>query len=108
MGDLYARADISICRGGSTTLVEQHTFAIKQIIIPIPWTHDQAGNAAFFVREHGDLVLDQNKESWKEELKGNLSELVDYKKRDLDMVKVAEELARGREKIVDSLIKYFA
>jgi len=61
MGELYVRSDISICRGGSTTLVEQHIFGIKQIIIPIPWTHDQAGNAAFFVKEYADIVLDQNK-----------------------------------------------
>lgn len=80
MGDLYARADISICRGGSTSLVEQHTFGIKQIIIPIPWTHDQMSNAEFFVKEYGDVVVDQNKGNWKEELKDKLKELLDYKK----------------------------
>ena len=68
MGELYIKADISICRGGSTTLVEQHSFGIKQIIIPIPWTHDQAGNAAFFVKEYADIVLDQNKKDWVDEL----------------------------------------
>lgn len=104
MGELYMKADISICRGGSTTLVEQHIFGIKQIIIPIPWTHDQAGNAEFFVKEYADIVLDQNKKDRITELWNNLKSLVGYRKWEVDAEKVSEELARGRERIVEYLM----
>lgn len=104
MGDLYARADISVCRGGSTSLVEQHTFGIKQIIIPIPWTHDQMSNAEFFVKEYGDILLDQNIPHRWDELWNNLKKLVGYKKQKLNVENTVKKLARGREEIVKCII----
>ena len=60
MGQLYQISDIGICRSGSTTLAEQHLFNIKQIIVPIPWTHDQFDNASYFNDKYNDTVIDQN------------------------------------------------
>lgn len=104
MWECYRYADISICRGGSTTLVEQHIFHIKQLIIPIPWTHDQTSNAEFFAAEYGDIVLDQKKKWRKDELWNKLKELVAYKKSAVDMGNVVQELWKGRKRIVEYLI----
>lgn len=63
MGRLYYQVDVSICRGGSTTLVEQRLFHIKQIIVPIPWTHDQLSNATRMVNRHQEILVHQD---WKD------------------------------------------
>lgn len=104
MGQLYRETDISICRGGSTSLVEQHIFGIKQIIVPIPWTHDQFTNAAFFVKEYGDVVIDQNQPNWGEQLFESLQSLKDYKKQDLDREIIRQQLQSWKERIIREIL----
>ncbi|MEI7562807.1 MAG: glycosyltransferase [bacterium] len=59
MGMLYNLCDIAITRGGTTSLAEQKLFDIKQIIIPIPRTHDQYDNAQWYVDHHQDIMINQ-------------------------------------------------
>ena len=86
------QTDVSVCRGGSTSLVEQHLFGIKQIIIPIPRTHDQAGNAQFFAKEYGDIVLDQQKSDREKELLDILHNLKEWKKPALDLASLGKSI----------------
>jgi UDP-N-acetylglucosamine:LPS N-acetylglucosamine transferase len=81
MGDLYLSHDVSICRGGSTTLVEQQIFGLKQIIIPIPWTHDQSKNAQYFARHYQDIVIDQQQNDRAEQLYQSILSLYGFKKK---------------------------
>lgn len=59
MGSLYNLCDIAITRGGTTSLAEQKLYDMKQIIIPIPWTHDQYDNAQRYVDHHQDIMINQ-------------------------------------------------
>ncbi|MEI6672477.1 MAG: glycosyltransferase [bacterium] len=59
MGQLYNKCDIAITRGGTTSLAEQKLYDMKQIIIPIPRTHDQYDNAKWYVRYHNDSIINQ-------------------------------------------------
>lgn len=61
MWELLYKTDISICRWGTTSLAEQKMFGIKQLIVPIPWTHDQAKNADYYVDHHKDIYIKQDK-----------------------------------------------
>jgi UDP-N-acetylglucosamine:LPS N-acetylglucosamine transferase len=62
MGMLCQFADISITRGGTTSLAEQKLYDLKLIIIPITRTHDQEANAQRYQTQYGDTVLDQREE----------------------------------------------
>jgi UDP-N-acetylglucosamine:LPS N-acetylglucosamine transferase len=59
MGSLYNLCDIAITRGGTTSLAEQKLYDMKQIIIPIPRTHDQYDNAQWYVDHHEDIMINQ-------------------------------------------------
>lgn len=59
MGELYNICDIAITRGGTTSLAEQKLYDMKQIIVPIPRTHDQYDNAKWYVRCHNDIMINQ-------------------------------------------------
>jgi len=59
MGELYNICDITITRGGTTSLAEQKLYDMKQIIIPIPRTHDQYDNAKWYVRYYNDSIINQ-------------------------------------------------
>ncbi len=59
MGELYNICDIAITRWGTTSLAEQKLYDMKQIIIPIPRTHDQHDNAKWYVRYYNDIMLNQ-------------------------------------------------
>ena len=59
MGELYNICDIAITRGGTTSLAEQKLYDMRQIIVPIPRTHDQNDNAKWYVRYHNDISLNQ-------------------------------------------------
>jgi UDP-N-acetylglucosamine:LPS N-acetylglucosamine transferase len=60
MGSLYQRADICICRGGTTSLAEMDIFGIRKLIVPLPITHDQQTNAQYYVDHHGDHLIVQD------------------------------------------------
>ena len=104
MGDLYLSHDVSICRGGSTTLVEQQIFGLKQIIIPIPWTHDQSKNAQYFVKNYQDIVIDQQQEDRTEQLYHSILSLDGYKKSPPDQTQIARQIQEGKQKIIQSIL----
>lgn len=104
MWELYQQADISICRGWSTTLIEQNLFNIKQIIVPIPWTHDQFDNAIYFETNHDDIVIDQKDDLYEDNLKNTLLDLVWYKKKQPDLKQISDYITWVKEKICDYMI----
>lgn len=59
MGEFYNMCDIAITRWGTTSLAEQKLYDMKQIIVPIPRTHDQYDNAKWYVRYHNDSMINQ-------------------------------------------------
>ena len=64
MGRLYARADLGIVRGGTTTLAECKLFELPLVIVPLPVTHDQAKNAQHYVDNYGDILVSQNDDNF--------------------------------------------
>ena len=68
MGELCNMCDIAITRGGTTALAEQKLYDIKQIIVPIPRTHDQYDNAKRYVRVHNDILINQRDDDFESQL----------------------------------------
>ncbi|HMY80906.1 MAG TPA: glycosyltransferase [Candidatus Absconditabacterales bacterium] len=103
MKKLYIQSDLSICRGGTTTLVEQQLFGIKQIIIPIPRTHDQLTNAHHFVSAYGDILIKQTNTNRKQILDTTLKYYHDYHKQPLDIKTIYNTINQGKQHIIESL-----
>ncbi len=63
MSGLYAAADLVVCRGGGTTLVEVAAASRPAVVIPYPWHKDrqQFHNAAWFERRGAMVVLEQSR-----------------------------------------------
>ncbi len=80
MGILYAQSDIVVTRAWTTSLAEQILYNIKQIIVPIPWTHDQYTNASWYVQHHQAIGIDQKDKDFEKHLKDTLWEYRSYKK----------------------------
>lgn len=80
MGKVYQEADLCITRGGTTSLAEQKLFQVKSLIIPLPWTHDQAYNAEYYVQNYGDMVIDQSAPNFIQELEQALRKHTSYHK----------------------------
>ncbi len=53
-------SDLAILRGGTTTLAECKIYDLPLIIVPLPVTHDQKKNAAYYQVMYGDISLDQD------------------------------------------------
>lgn len=68
MGELYNMCDIAITRGGTTSLAEQKLYDIKQIIVPIPRTHDQYDNAKWYVKHYDDIMINQRDDDFETQL----------------------------------------
>lgn len=60
LGDVYAVADVAICRSGASTLAELAAVALPSILIPYPHAAEnhQAANALAFAAGGGALVLE--------------------------------------------------
>ncbi|HBB03836.1 TPA: hypothetical protein DCZ39_02960, partial [Patescibacteria group bacterium] len=80
MGELYNRCDIAITRGGTTSLAEQKLYDMKQIIIPIPRTHDQYDNAKWYVRRHNDIMINQRDHDFESQLGNAIKHFKGFKK----------------------------
>lgn len=104
MWNLYQLSDISICRAGSTTLVEQKLFGIKQIILPIPRTHDQFKNADYFKLKYNDVVIDQNNKNYKEKIIDTLSKNIWFKKWNIDIEEIKEKISIPKQKITYQML----
>lgn len=80
MGELYNMCDVVITRGGTTALAEQKLYDIQQIIVPIPWTHDQYDNAKRYVQQHGDISINQRDHDFEQQLTKSIKDLKWFKK----------------------------
>jgi UDP-N-acetylglucosamine--N-acetylmuramyl-(pentapeptide) pyrophosphoryl-undecaprenol N-acetylglucosamine transferase len=60
LGDLYAMADLVVCRAGLATLTELSVLGKPAVIIPIP-DHQAEENANYFEVKNAVIRLDQNK-----------------------------------------------
>lgn len=80
MGELYNICDIAITRWGTTALAEQKLYDMKQIIIPIPWTHDQYDNAKWYVRVHSDIMINQRDADFESQLENAIKHFKGFKK----------------------------
>lgn len=80
MGELYNICDIAITRGGTTSLAEQKLYDLKQIIVPIPWTHDQYDNAKRYAKHHHDIRLNQRDTDFEQQLNNAITQFQGFKK----------------------------
>ena len=78
---VYSVCDISITRGGVTSLAEQELFGIKKIIIPHPdgGGYHQFANALWYSDSYEDIVVEQD-EHLAADLSVFLSQLAWYRK----------------------------
>ena len=104
MGSLYLSNDVSICRAGSTSLVEQHIFGLKQIIVPIPWTHDQSKNAQYFASNYQDIIIDQQQVDWSSKLYQSIISLQSFKKNRPELSKISQQIQEGKQKIIQTIL----
>ena len=84
MATLLSLADMSMTRAGTTSLAEQQLFAIKKIIVPIAWTHDQYANAAYYYKHYHDIVIDAQSPNYLETLDLTLQQHKGFKKKPYD------------------------
>ncbi len=80
MGELYNICDIAITRGGTTSLAEQKLYDMKQIIVPIPWTHDQYDNAKRYAKFHNDVRINQRDPDFEQQLANTIKYFKSFKK----------------------------
>ena len=76
----YNICDIAITRGGTTSLAEQKLYDLKQIIVPIPRTHDQYDNAKRYVRVHSDIMVNQRDNDFESQLANAIQYFKGFKK----------------------------
>lgn len=103
MGELLALCDIAITRGGTTSLAEQKLYDMKQIIVPIPRTHDQYDNAKRYVQNEKDLMIDQRDVGFEIKLIKTLMKLRTFKKKERKRDRQAV-ISKAKEIVVKSLI----
>jgi UDP-N-acetylglucosamine:LPS N-acetylglucosamine transferase len=103
MGELYNMCDIAITRGGTTSLAEQKLYDIKQIIVPIPRTHDQYDNAKRYVRVHSDVMINQRDQDFESQLGNAIKHFKGFKK--VRQQKDKKEIISHAKKIIwDTLL----
>ncbi len=75
MNDVYAVADLVVCRAGLGTLSEIAACSLPALVIPMPDSHQEA-NAHAFEQEEACIVLNQT-ESFQTDFKTKVIELLD-------------------------------
>lgn len=96
--------DIAITRGGTTSLVEQKLYDLKQIIVPIPWTHDQYDNAKRYVRYHNDVMINQRDSDFEQQLTNAIKHFKGFKIRQAKDKKAI--VAQAKTIIREALVQY--
>ncbi len=104
IGELYNNCDIAITRGGTTSLAEQKLYDMKQIIIPIPRTHDQYDNANRYVRHYNDISINQRDADFEQQLANAIKYFKGFKKLPQQKDKKAI-IAHAKETIRNELLK---
>lgn len=102
MGELYNICDMAITRGGTTSLAEQKLYDIKQIIVPIPRTHDQYDNAKRYVRVHNDVMINQRDHDFESQLGNAIKHFKGFKK--VRIQKNKKEIISHAKKVIWNII----
>jgi UDP-N-acetylglucosamine:LPS N-acetylglucosamine transferase len=76
---------------------------MKQVIVPIPRTHDQYDNAQWYVDHHKDIMINQRDVAFEKKLMSALIKLRNFKKRETKKDKQAQ-ISRAKEIIVKALL----
>ena len=76
---------------------------MKQIIVPIPRTHDQYDNAKWYVRVHNDIIINQRDHDFESQLGNAIKHFKGFKKVHLQKDKKAI-IAQAKKSIRNSLI----
>lgn len=103
MWTLCYLSDISITRAGTTSLAEQKLYDMKLLMIPIPWTHDQYDNAAYYVKKYWDILVDQKDEQFLTKLAMTIRKFKNHKKKSTSKNKL-EEISIAKEKIIQEIL----
>ena len=103
MSTVLSLVDMSITRGGTTSLAEQQLFNIKKIIVPISWTHDQYANAAYYHKNNQDVVIDTTVDNYLETLDFTLQQYSGFKKNIYD-IKGFNSISKVKDAIAKSLV----
>jgi hypothetical protein len=85
-------------------LVEQHLFGIRQIIIPIPWTHDQTFNAQYFVRQYDDYMVRQEGDHRNKEIEMILYTLISYRKSKPILTEIEKNIQQPLKEIIKAVL----
>lgn len=104
MGELYMRADLCICRGGTTSLAEMQVFSIRKLIIPLPITHDQVSNAQYFVDHHDDQMILQNS-SMLTHIQQSLRQYIWYHKSQIDQSQILQQINYATSTIITHILR---
>ncbi len=103
MGELYNICDIAITRGGTTSLAEQKLYDMKQIIVPIPWTHDQYDNAKRYAKHYNDVRINQRDTDFEQQLGKAITYFKGFKKMRQQKDKKAI-IAQAKKAVRESLL----
>jgi len=105
LANLYQKCDICITRAWLTTLAETKLFGIKNIIIPIPRTHDQKTNAKFYSEKYGDLTVSQDDADFRIRLEDTILSFVWYqKKQNFDKNIILSQITNTKNIILDKML----
>lgn len=94
--------DVALTRGGTNSLAEQKLFGLKLIIVPIPRTHDQARNAAYYEKYYNDIVVKQD-ESFLLQLPVALEKVMNHKKS-WQSENVREKISTAKDLICKNIL----
>lgn len=103
MGRLYARADLWVVRGGTTTLAECKLFELPLVIVPLPITHDQYNNAKYYVDNYGDTLISQNDPLFIDVLYHSLS-WVHKKTKQPSVQTISSKISYAKTTILDNML----
>lgn len=103
MGWLYARADLGIVRGGTTTLAECKLFDLPLVIVPLPVTHDQVKNTQYYVEHYGDISISQNDKNFIHLLYKSLVS-VETKYINSTIPKIKNNISKAKITILDRML----
>ena len=103
MGKLLLQCDVAITRWWTTSLAEQHLFALKKIIVPIPRTHDQLKNAQYYCAHYDDILVRQDVPWYEETLWNTLINLSTYKKH-LIYTWIGDHISYAKNEIVTRML----
>lgn len=97
-------SDLALLRWWTTTLAECKLYDLPLIIVPLPITHDQAQNAAYYHKHYKDIVLDQNKSSFVQDISLSLEKYSGFTKIHKNQ-NIVEQIESAKKVITNAIFK---